>query len=265
MTRTAFVVSTGRTGTLFLAEYFQNNYDHVIALHEPFPSYVTAWCANAYLAGALPKWALTASYHLERDHILRRITPQTRLYLDATWWLSSFLDVLDRLADDPVIFHVVRDPREFVRSAHNKGSHSGWKRLVNMTVPYTYPPVRRVSGSRRVSSVGKSAAKWVLINQYIADHAKRYPHYHLIKFEDIFGEGNTGLRCMCDVLNLPYLESGEVSPSEKLNPGRQKKMDRWQQWPAEHCRELHEITAPLMQEYGYGLESEWLEKTHPSR
>ena len=47
MNRMIFVLSTGRTGTKFLAEYFNNNYPDITALHEPKPSYLLRLMSNA--------------------------------------------------------------------------------------------------------------------------------------------------------------------------------------------------------------------------
>jgi hypothetical protein len=50
MTHHAFIVSTGRTGTQFLAHYFEQNFAHVTARHEPKPSYLLCMASNAYAA-----------------------------------------------------------------------------------------------------------------------------------------------------------------------------------------------------------------------
>jgi hypothetical protein len=219
MNRMIFVLSTGRTGTKFLAEYFNNNYPSITALHEPKPSYLLRLMSNAYVDGHVSVDQMVGIYHRQRRHILPTVT--TDLYMEATGYLYGFVDVLDRITPDPIILHILRDPREFVRSAHNHGSHSGRKLLATTLIPYWYPPVRRVLKGRRVSSIGVSAAKWLLINQTLLERGPRHPNYHLIKFEDIFGPGNPGLRCICDVLGVPFVESGDISPAEKVRAAKE--------------------------------------------
>lgn len=263
MTQMVFVLSTGRTGTKFLAEYFNATYDSVLALHEPKPSYLLRIASNAYAAGRVSQQTLVSLYRRERRKILPTLT--TDIYIEATGYLYGFVDVLDQITDKPVILHIIRDPREFVRSAHNHGSHSGRKLMATTFVPYWYPSVKQVLKGQRVSSVGISSAKWVVINRKLLEAGPRHPNYHLIKFEELFDETNSGLRCICDVLGLDFAASGVVSPSEKVNAGQHKKLDRWQQWSAEQCRELHEICSPLMQEVGYGVEDAWLKKMDQAR
>ena len=153
----------------------------------------------------------------------------------------------------------MRDPRNFVQSAHNHGAHSGKKQLANLLIPYWYPPVRQVLGPRRVSSIGIAAAKWRLINDRLIERGSQYAHYHLIRFEDLFDAHNSGLRRMCEVLGLEYLaDDAEVDTSQRINKSKLKKLGKWPEWPPEDCRLLHEICSPLMQEHGYGLDEAWL-------
>lgn len=259
MTQKVFVLSTGRTGTKFLAEYFNANYDSVLALHEPKPSYRLRLYSNAYVDGRLSAEMLISAYRADRRRILETLVAP--IYIEATGYLYGFVDVLDRLADNPIILHILRDPREFVRSAHNHGSHSGLKWLVTTFLPYWYPPVRRVLEGRRLkSSIGLSSAKWLLINRKLLESGPRHHDYHLIRFEDLFDEANTGLRRICEILGLDFAERGRVAPSEKVNKGRLQKLEKWSRWTVEQCRELQEICSPLMQQYGYGQEPEWLER-----
>src|SRR5688572_22563783 len=152
MTRMIFVLSTGRTGTKFLAEYFNKNYPSITALHEPKPSYLLRLFSNAYVDGRVSADQMVSIYHRQRRHILPAIA--TDQYMEATGYLYGFVDVLDHITPDPIILHILRDPREFVRSAHNHGSHSGRKLLATKLVPYWYPAVQKILGNRRVSSIG---------------------------------------------------------------------------------------------------------------
>ena len=263
MTQMVFVLSTGRTGTKFLAEYFNNSYDSVLALHEPKPSYLLRIASNAYVAGRISQQILMSLFRRQRRRIHAGLTAS--IYVEVTWYLYGFIDVLDHLAHDPIILHIMRDPREFVRSAHNHGSHSGYKLIATNFVPYWYSPVQQVLSGKRVSSIGVSSANWVLINRKLLESGPRYPNYHLIKFEDLFDETHSGLRRICDVLGLPFAAADVVSPSEKVNAGQHRKLERWQKWSPQQCRELHEICSPLMQEYGYGGEEEWLHKIEQAR
>jgi hypothetical protein len=256
----AFILSTGRTGTKFLAQYFDRNYHNVLALHEPRPSYPLRIAANACMAGHLSDESLLRLLAWARRTVLKEAQGYD-CYLEATPFIYGIVRILDRFADHPIILHIVRDPREVTRSAHNHGSYNGRKYLATRFIPYWFPPVGQIVDRRKVSTIGLAAAKWKFINQILADHGPSHGDYHVVKFEALFDENRTGLKRICRILELPYLESqSQVSPDEKINPGRLRKLGHWRTWPDEACQELHRICSPLMQEYGYGDEIEWKAK-----
>jgi hypothetical protein len=260
MTRMAFIFSTGRTGTKFLAHYFNHNYHNVLALHEPRPSYPLRIAANACVAGHLPDETLLKLLRWARRSVLKEAQGY-ECYLEATPFIYGAVRVIDRFTSDPIILHVVRDPREVTRSAHNHASYHGIKHLVSRFIPYWFPPVGKIVDRRSVSTIGLAAAKWQFINQTLADLGPSHGDYHVIRFETLFDENRTGIREICQILGLPYLESpSQVSADEKINPGRLHRLGHWRTWPEEACQELHRICSPLMQEYGYGGEAEWLAK-----
>jgi hypothetical protein len=51
-----------------------------------------------------------------------------------------------------------------------------------------------------------------------------------------------------------------LSSTERINPSHQHVLAGWREWPAQWCRDLHHICSPLMQEYAYGREPDWLDR-----
>jgi hypothetical protein len=259
MTQMVFVLSTGRTGTKFIAEYFSRNYPDVLALHEPKPSYRLRVLSNAHVDGKVSAGTLLAALRRDRKQITDKLTQ--RLYVEATGYMYGCVDVLDQFTAAPIILHILRDPRDFVRSAHNYGSYSGRKRLATLFFPYWFPPVKQVLGRMAGHSwLQISAAKWAVINRVLFERGPRYPGYHLVRFEDIFDAQNSGLQQICGWLGLPFIADGRFSPKEKVNQSYQERLPRWPQWTPTQARELHALCSPLMQAHGYGQEPEWLSK-----
>lgn len=258
MTQTAFILSTGRTGTKFLAEYFSTNFDNVLALHEPKPSYLLRIYSNAHLSGHVSQQAMITLLRLMRRKRLHELSSD--LYIEANPFITGFLDVLPRVWPDPTIIHIVRDPRTYVRSANNHGSYSGTKWLVAQIIPYWFLNIRKLLGiDAKLSPVGIFAGSWVLVNRWLYRTGSTLSNYHLIRFEDIFDDSFSGLRRLCRILGLKYPETAvRVPPTRKINPGRLRRLGPWREWPDAQCHELHRICSPLMQEYGYGKEAEWL-------
>lgn len=248
----AFILSTGRTGTKFLATYFNANFPDVTALHEPKPSYHLRSAANAYIAGALGQGAAKRLLlHARRKHF----EAAQPFYIESNPWLWGFFDVLTQLEPTPTIIHVVRDPRTYVRSTIRHGNLQGVKQLANVVVPYWYVPIRQVLAGKPQTPVGRFAAKWRLVNGYLMQHGADYPQYHMVKFEHLFDEEESGVQQVCTALSLAYPgPSANVSTSDRINRGKLKDLGPWQEWPQSWRDELTHICAPLMQQLGYGVD-----------
>ena len=257
MPKTALILSSGRTGTLFLARYFDANYEDVVGRHEPPPARWLRLASHAHMVGSLSRERLRALLAYKRrrhDDAL-----DTDLYVESNPFLSGFIDVLGEVWEEPTILHVVRDPREQVRSSLNHGTATGVKGLANRFLPFWYPDVRKILKlDHEPSWLERAAGVWVILNSRLRNGASRYAHYHLLRYEEIFDPSHSGLREMCHILGLDYREAGAaVSPWDRINPGRLDALAPWREWTREQCADLQRICGPLMQELGYGDEPEW--------
>ncbi len=261
-TRTILILSSGRTGTLFLARYFDANYEGVTARHEPPLSRLIRMASHARMEGVLSDRSLRTLLAWKG----RREDPGGGdLYIEANPYLSGCADLLGDIWENPTIVHVVRDPREHARSALKHGMSRGLKGRLNRYLPFWYPNVRRLLDlDHRPNWLEMAACVWRLFNSLLQEAAPRYDDYHLLRYEEIFDDSFSGLRRLCGILGLDYRDEGSaVSPSERINRGRLKILPPWPEWTAEQCRQLHSICSPLMEEFGYGTEPKWLARISP--
>jgi len=260
--RTVLIVSSGRTGTRFLARYFDGNFADVEARHEPWPRLSLRLASNAYAAGAFSGAALLA---MLRRRKRRRIDRSgARIYIESNPLLWGAIDLFDEAFFDeatgePTIVHVVRDPREQARSSLNHGTSTGSKGIANRWLPYWHPGVTSLAARRGASDwLARTAALWAVVNQRLHDEGARCHDYQLIRYEDLFDESHSGLRRLCDLLGLVYRGAGaQVDPSRRINRGRRDAFPGWQSWSEEQCATLQRSCGPLMRTYGYGTEPEW--------
>jgi hypothetical protein len=187
------------------------------------------------------------------------------LYIESNPFLAGFAGVLGEVWEEPLIIHVVRDPREHARSSLNHGTGSGLKGLSNRLLPFWYPDVRRILAlDHRPSWLERAAGVWAIFNSRILDAAPRYANYHLLRYEEIFDASHSGLRDLCRIFGLDSREAGgAVTPADRINPGRLDALAPWREWSREQCRALDHICAPLMREFGYGEEPEWRAQVSP--
>jgi hypothetical protein len=252
-----FILSTGRAGTTFLAEYF-NNLDNVYALHEPKPSRILRMWSMAYFdKKASPDFLRTALYN---KRIKLYSDAKDKIYIESNPYLVGFPEVLDQVFENPIIIHIVRDPRDFVRSSMNHGNDTGIKLLFNKYVPYWYPNIEKDLGlSEELEMRFKAAGYWKIVNESLMSYGKNNPkNYHLLKFEDIFNGQQKGMDKLAKIVgvNRAELSSDKVS-KEGVNKSRHSSVASWQDWSDDECRLINKLCEPVMSVLGYGQEKEW--------
>ncbi len=257
--RTALILSSGRTGTKFLARYLDANFEGVVARHEPPPSRRLRLASHAHLAGRLDRARLASMLRRARADVA---SIDASLYVESNPFLAGFVEVLDAAFDAPVVIHVVRDPREHARSSLNHGTGRGVKGLANHWLPFWYPDVRRVLAlDHEPSWLERAAGVWRIFNDMLSEHGPRYASYRVVRYEDLFDERQSGLRAVCEALALAYPEGPvTVSAEDRINPGRLDVQPHWREWSTRDCRALQAICGPLMGRFGYGGEPDWIER-----
>lgn len=249
--RTVWIVSSGRTGTQFLAHYFDGNYDTVTAVHEPPPRIRTRIVGNAFVEGGCSKARVLSLLAAKKRRIDRL---ETDLYVESNPFLWGVTPCIEEVFDRPMIVHVVRDPRAHVRSSLNHGTSTGFKALANRFVPYWYPSTPVETGDW----MERAAAVWAHANRLLHEAGARLSDYRVLRYEDLFDESHSGLRTLCDALGLPFRgEGARVDPGRPINRAEGRVLDDWRDWTDAQCAAVHRITADGMAEYGYGSEPEW--------
>jgi len=255
----ALVLSAGRTGTKFLAQYLDANYPEVTARHEPKPSRSLRLASHAHMVGAVSRDRLVALLRRKRQ---RYVDPlRAEMYVECNPFLAGYADVIREVWQDPLIIHIVRDPREHVRSSLNHGTATGWKGLGNRFIPYWYPDVAKILNLEGLGAVGMAAGVWVVMNRQLRESSRHYRRYSLLHYEKVFDANYSGLREICALLGLAYRDAdAPVSPKQRINAGQLDVVSHWRDWSVADCREVERVCQPLMAEYGYGDEPEWRAK-----
>lgn len=256
---TAFVVSTGRTGTKAIAQYLGDCFEDVTALHEPKPSRHLRMASTARLANRKSKQQLASLLEKSRQEICQNLA--TSKYVESNPFLYGFVDVLPEVFPDAHLLHVVRDPRTMVRSALNFRSQRGIKWLLSTFWPnwMIKPELMEPSPVRtwsQMSHVERIAWYWNTINRHIQSAAEeaKLPTRR-VKFEELFQADGEGIRQVADWLNLSE-QPGKLDTmlTTKVNASRSKEVSLWQDWNAEDRQLVYQHCGPLMEEYGYPVD-----------
>jgi len=257
--KVVILLSTGRTGTKALAQYFDTCYEQVRALHEPHPSRHLRVASNRYLCKRLSKDDMVRILAKSRRRLFAALSEP--IYIESNHFLHGFLEALDELFEAPKIIHIVRDPRTYVPSHLNHGTLRGLKGLAARYYPfwmikpdhYETNPKKRW---RQMSHPERMAWRWKTINAELNRGKSLFGSRYLrVRFEDTFAKNGSGLDRVTDWIGLPRNPRLLAEANrQKVNVSRYSYCPPWQQWnPAlkqlviAHCRDLMEL-------YGYSTE-----------
>jgi hypothetical protein len=194
--RPVFILSTGRTGTQFLA-YYLNRDLRAYAVHKPRPSRGRRFWTGAYLEGVVDRTMMTRTLHRYRTGYFEDI-PEP-VYIESNNFLAGFAASLIEEFDEPLLIHVIRDPRIYVRSAINNGAAGGVKGLANRFVPFAYLELDPTSEH---PAIMRSARYWTLLNRHLNRIGQKYDSYHLFRYEDLFTDGWEQFRRLIDLVGV---------------------------------------------------------------
>jgi len=256
-TRSVFIISTGRTGTKFFETFFNDPPD-VVAMHEPKPSRILRMWSNARLENRVSARQLAPVLLAKRKKFVDPASPP-KIYIESNPFAVGFTEVFSKVFDKPVIIHVVRDPRDYIKSALNHGNTRGLKKLFNDYVPFWYPDIKSIQKlPKDPGLMTRTAHYWKIVNKHIIDTCQDRPDYHLFKFENLFSGDSNTLTQLAKAIGVD-----KVIKSKDLRPKNQSKdrvIQSWQDWSAEECQLINDICQPYMGQYGYGTEPEWRQK-----
>lgn len=258
--RSVIILSTGRTGTMALAHYFDAHYADVTATHEPKPSRTLRIYSGRYMAGKFTLDDLRARLHRARTDLLAKVP--TTVYVESNWYLYGFLEVLRDVFPRPRILHVVRDPRTLIPSYINFGTFRFPKALLVNLVPYWYvrPEQQDPQAPQtwsKMTPAERLAFHWKVVNTQLSRGRELYgDDYLLLRYEDIFAPGCPGLGQVADFIGVPRKDETLRQASEsKVNASRRKSCPPWKEWEEPQRQRVLAICGDLMREYGYSFDS----------
>lgn len=269
--RAVVLLSTGRTGTMFFAHLFQTRFPSLCdAYHEAGErSRLINIFSNAHLAGLAPAWLPRQAWKRAVEPALRRC--RKPFYIDSNNHLYALVPREPSLYPNLKVIHIVRDPRDYVRSHINWARHRRKSFVANYLTPFWQPNAALVGEMswrewRRFSSLERFAWIWDFKNRLIASLEGRVP-YLRVKFEHFFQHPSPedAVHRMLRFIGLPALDTPASIFQQRVNPNRGASFPRWQEWTPLQCRQLERICGATMQEYGYGGEAKWQQKLATGR
>jgi hypothetical protein len=266
----ALIISTGRTGTKFIAKLFSEIFQGVDARHEPFPDLFDL--AVTYLRSNLPSSKTLAKFQRSREHICETVHRNgAEVYIEANNNLAWLIPFARKTFENCKIVHVIRDPREYLRSQYSKlvwsierdgqmvpfmSEKDGRPRI--SALDFSDDPYRDLW--HKMSRFEKICWYWVKKNRIIRNALAGKEQAITIKYEDIFDSnlGYKGLWQIIDFLNLNAklvmnMEEIEKKMNRKSNATKDYLIGKWPDWSPEHRQQFISIVGEDIKLYGYEI------------
>lgn len=259
------IVSTGRTGTIFLARLFADLYPQVAAYHERGFSRPIQILTNLHLSGLLPRSALSAAWRLLKGGEVRNCPKP--FHLDANCFLYGLPALAPDLNPGLRVIHIVRDPRSYVTSHLNFSRQKVSSFIANYLTPFWQPspfltgdlPLRQLIGFSRFD---RYCWIWNFKNRIMADAQCTQEHYLRIRFEDIFNGENPeqAFAQITDFIGLPRRSGIAERFRVPVNATSRRGFPEWPEWTPAQAAQLQRLCGEQLGPFGYGREPLWLEK-----
>ncbi len=259
-----FIVSTGRTGTKFLATFLASHYPNVEAHHTTPWSTAINIASNAYLARLLSKRVLLGIWEALKGD--RYAYTDKDIFVDSNNHLYAFATVARELYPGLKVVHVVRDPRTYVRSHINWSRQRAKSLIANYCVPFWQPSPRwaaQSDGARPgLSKFEHFCWVWTFKNELMAKLQGTAHDYLCIRFEDFVHPKKAGetLAKIAEFIGLQPIVAATAEVQQAVNSTTRQGFPRWQKWSAYRCARLDEYCGLTMKKYRYGREPEWRSK-----
>ena len=241
-----YVLSTGRTGTVFLSGLL-NKQAGVIAAHEPDSSRYQMMLANLRndlgIGGALLKRIFEAS----RKRRLEAAADGE--YVELNPFLCPMADLIPLPGHQLRIVHMVRDPATWARSMTRHKATARFRPIIDHVPFAKFNPAPRPTGWNRLNEYERALWRWNWCNSRIQALQAQSDVYARVRYEDLFADDErraaTTLDLIRATLSLPAtLQATRDDMSVRANPSTRDgpEIDR-----AAAAR----ICGPLARSYGY--------------
>lgn len=263
-TQPILILSTGRTGTIFLARLFADMYPNVAAYHERGNSRPIQIAANLHFSHLLPKSGIKAVWAFLKGKEIA--TCEKQFHLDANNFLYGLAALYPELYPNLKVLHIVRDPRDYVTSQLNFSRQKRTSFIGNYLVPFWQPnpflvgelPLSRAIGFSRLE---KYCWVWDFKNRIMSTLEDSPTLYLRIRFEDLFSANPApAFHSITDFFGLPPVENIHEKFREPANTSKPIFFPEWREWTEKQAAQLQSLCGARMSQFGYGTEPEWLQK-----
>lgn len=264
-TQPILIISTGRTGTIFLSRLFADLYPVTASYHERGASRPVQILTNLHFSHIFPKSGLKLAWKFLKGGEIESC--EKPFHIDANCFLYGLAPLAPELYPNLKVIHIVRDPRTYVTSHLNFSRQKDTSFIANYFVPFWQPnpfwvgdiPLGKLFNFTRFE---KYCWIWSFKNRVMEGLENSSTPYLRVRFEDLFNTDNPEkiFSKITDFIGLPHLSGINEHFKNPANTSTKTDFPEWSEWTAQQAGQLQTLCGAQMTRYGYGGESEWLKK-----
>ena len=242
-----YILSAGRTGTVFLERLIREYEPTIKVEHEPSPSRYLMMLGNLRNDWGTAR-SLTSRWS-QAQQSARHLSGKS--YIEINPFLCSVADTLPMQGRELRVLHIIRHPADWARSITTFKASANLRSVIDY-VPFSKPyPSPRPANWRQLGNYEKALWRWTWCNTKIEQLKPFTSHYVCIRYEDMFSET---ARTRMDTLNKLYkifelknmpkvddpIFKARLNPAPISSDARNEAAEK-------------EICGPLAKTYGYEL------------
>lgn len=189
----SFILSTGRTGTNFFEQFFNQNFKNVLSIHEPKPDF-NRFAIEYYRLGFSKNDLKTNMLFHRRREIDHTLNQGLKNYIESNPFLSYLSPFIKEVFPNPKIVHIVRHPDTYIFSAINKDPDNSGRFFMTdqdhknrLNVSDFKEKYQDLDWSK-MNQFQRVCWHWSFINNHVYQSFKNDPNYLILRFEDLFIE-----------------------------------------------------------------------------
>ncbi|MFW6046514.1 MAG: hypothetical protein ACOCP4_01840 [Candidatus Woesearchaeota archaeon] len=257
------ILSTGRTGTKFMASYFNNYIKNFYAAHEPFPK--IDLLASRYFTSKISTDSVKKKIEWRRQFIQRELyKTQQENYLESNPAFWSLIPIMREILPNIKIIHIIRDGRTWLRSAYSrkidsKGKYKKNRHGIIWRFTADEIPTDEYYGKwSEMDIIEKLAWIWKTKNETILNDIEDDPKAITIKFEEVFSKENN-YKGITDIINFinhdwtvePTISDCSEPLKNKENKSPQFTLPKYQKLNNTQQKSFETIAGNLMEKMSY--------------
>lgn len=199
---------------------------------------------------------------------------KSKIYVESSGHIYGLLDILDELFENSKFIFIIRDPRDWIRSALNTYEYILYGPLdlkfAELSIKASDLPEDDYYDSwDKMTLFEKYCWYYNKLNSYVIKKMESKKNFKIFRFEDLFSE-KTRDQSFKEMLHFAASHSNSFQReinyrSELMNRkvhsnSNKKKIVHWHDWESSKAVLLEKHCRSWMDRFDYGLEKEWLDK-----